>query len=523
MESSPSSRLRFFDDTGAVIACPIEGQRCGIDINIPGDFLSGTSLQLGTLSLPVRLDQTAYGPRMRSQWPPCGPGHYALSLRCGEFAESRSVAITPRQFSEDEYCRLMYELAVELPEATALSLLKCGGLLGMSLLPEDEATIEQEYFKLRASIMGSRERQGIVQFLPDIQRDCHQVLLTRHVLCAANKAKKPDTAGLVRALAIPGNISPYENLYNVYDSTVESSFNTYENRLVKAYIQALHGRLSRLQARLESAPSAFKDDVEALFGAFRLARSRAKFLKDVKTPFITLSHITMVLLKKPPYRAVLDGYLDLLKQTLVRLEEPALATPLNQFPFLYQLWGTLKTVKVVLEICGQSGFRSAGHPMLKRDKAGLFVQVVADGQPAVELSSRSTGTRVKLIPMKTGSTSTSTPSPIEQQHPFLAIEIATPGRQPGVILIDTKYKVPFDGAPMEVTEEMMKEDILQMLLSLNSTRTANEVPAVIYAAMLYPGRRATFSPQVEALPAHPSHGSDLENIIGAVLREALAV
>jgi hypothetical protein len=317
------------------------------------------------------------------------------------FPSSRTINSTHQQFEEDQFLRVIDELTVALPEAIALRLLKCGGMLGIGLAPEEEPTLEQEYFKLRAAIYGAKDKPGIVQFLPDIQKDCHSVLLSRQVLCAANKARKPDTAGLIRALTIPGNVSPYETLYSVYDTAVESSYNTYENRLVKAYVQAVYSRLSRLHARLETSPFAFTHEMEGLFNAFRLARSRASFLNGVKTPFITLSHITMVLLKKPAYRAVLDGYLELLKQFLVRLEEPLLVHALTEFPSLYQLWGTLKVISATLQVCGQLGFRCNGHPLLKRDEAGLFVKVVADGQPAVELTRRATGTKVKIIPMKT--------------------------------------------------------------------------------------------------------------------------
>jgi hypothetical protein len=435
-----------------------------------------------------------------------------ITLECGPVRETRRI--------EDDFLRVLNELTTAIPEATALRLLECGGLSGMSLHPEAEATLEQEYFKLRAAIYGTRERQGIVQFLPEIQSDCHEVLLTRQVLCAASKARKPDTAGLVRALSMPGNVSPYDTLYNVYDTTVESSYNTYENRLVKAYIQAIYGRLSRLQARLESTAFAFSHEMDGLLSAFRLARSRAVFLNGVKTPFITLSHITMVLLKKPPYRAVLEGYLELLKQFLVRLEEPKLLQAFNEFPYLYQLWGTLKVVNAVLQVCGQSGFRCVSHPLLKRDKAGLLVQIVADGQPAVELTRRATGTRVRLIPMKTAASGEQEQSSGQEQRQFIAIEITTPGKQTGVILFDTKYQVAGDNAALAV--EPIKEDVLKMLVSLNMTRPADEAAAVLYAAILYPGPRTTFSPLVEALPAHPKDGAALDEILRDVIRRCLA-
>ncbi|MBU6454573.1 MAG: DUF2357 domain-containing protein [Cyanobacteria bacterium REEB67] len=436
-------------------------------------------------------------------------------------ASSPSSKTTDEEEPQDEgeFLRVINELTVSLPEEIALRLLKCGGMLGIGLAPQVEPTLEQEYFKLRAALYGTKERPGIVKFLPEIQKDCHSVLLSRQVLCAANKARKPDTAGLIRALTIPGNVSPYETLYSVYDTAVESSYNTYENRLVKAYIQAVYSRLSRLHVRLESAPFAFTHEMEDLFSAFRLARSRATFLNGVKTPFITLSHITMVLLKKPAYRAVLDGYLDLLKQFLVRLEEPLLVEALIEFYSLYKLWGTLRVINATLQACSQLGFRCTSHPLLKRDKHGLFVQVLANGQPAVELTRRATGTKVRIIPMKTIGTLEDKQSSTSDERQFLAIEVSGPGKQPGVLLFDTDYDLTGNNA--EPSLEHIKADVLKMLVSLNTTKPAEEAAMVLYAAILHAGPRITFSPMVEVLPARPSDGQALDDILGDVLRRCL--
>jgi len=520
MESSPTSRISFSNETGAVTATPIEGQKCQIDIHLPAEYFNATSLKLSNVTLPIRLEQTTLGPRMRAVWPSCGPGNYELALICGQFNETRPITIMPRQFTEAEYRRVLYELTELLPESIATHIQNSGGPSIASLEPDATTNPEQEYFKLRNAITGTKERPGVLQFLPAIQRDCHQVLLTRHVLAKASKARRPDIAAMVNAFSLPDNMTERGTIKNVFDTSVERSFNTYENRLVKAYLQAVHSRMSRLQAALESKPSPIAKNLEALFVSFRQARSRATFLSEVKTPFVSLSHITMVLLKKPAYRAVLEGYLELLKQSAVRLEEQALNTPLNEFPYLYKVWGTLKVINVLLQLCGESGYRCVSHGILDRDKWGPFVQLVADGKAAVEMVHPG-GMRIKLVPMKTDVTSASIPGAHPEQRPFLAIEIFTPGKQPSVIFFDTKYKVGVEGSENAISIDTMKEDILKMLISLNTTRSAEEALYVQYAAILYPGLRNTFSPQVEALPAHPSGGTTLENIIHDVLLRAI--
>ena len=53
----------------------------------------------------------------------------------------------------------------------------------------------------------------------------------------------------------------------------------------------------------------------------------------------------MVLLKNPAYRAVFEDFLALHKLSSVRLEEPTLNAPLNNFPFPLPALGKLQRNK----------------------------------------------------------------------------------------------------------------------------------------------------------------------------------
>lgn len=186
------------------------------------------------------------------------------------------------------------------------------------------STVEQEYSRLHRAVFGTAERPGLVHLLSAIERDCHQTLLTRHTLCEASKVRKPDTTKLVRAFSLPGNILADGVLKNMFDISFEPSLDTYENRLVKAYVLAIQSRISWLQAALEAAGSSPTDDMEKTFTLFNQACLRATFLRRVKLPRLSELHMTMPLLKKPAYRSVLEGYLEFLKKSSVKLEERGL-------------------------------------------------------------------------------------------------------------------------------------------------------------------------------------------------------
>ena len=552
MELSPSSRLSFFTETGAIIQCPIEGRKFGIAIDIPRELWPSISLTLGPVSLPLRLGEAALC--AHSEWPPCGPGHYELTLVCGEIYERRPIVVVPEYFTEGDFNAIIAELTDALPKSIASNLQACGGLLGTNLAQDREPSIEQEFFRLRRAIVGTKERLGILKVLPMIERDCYHVFKPRHELRKLNKARKPDISKLPQLISMPGNFFSSGALKQVFDVTVERSFETYENRLVKAYVQALQSQLSRLQARLEAevAPPAIARELESLVAELRLTCARATFLREVRLPFVSAGRVTMVLLKSPAYRAVFEDYLALYKKSSVRLEEPALKTPLNNFPFLYQLWANLRVVSVMLQVCAELGYRCVSHPWVKRDAKGLFIQVMNDGDVAIELSCPTTGRVVSLVPWRTDAGNENPPSEgpagdalsqSQQVPPALAIAIYTPEKPAVVLLFDPKYKVSDKAAATKKTNtktgtakgaqkeevvetlsaiEPTKQDIDELLHCMDLVRTPEGIREIQYAAILYPGQRQQIASDLEALPARPMDGGALQNGVYEVLRRYLA-
>ncbi len=553
MESSPSSKLRFFDETGTVIPLPVEGSKCGIAIDVPQECWSYISLQFGTHSLKVFFDKKeklAY-----SEWPLCGPGQYELYLVCRDYRERRKITLMPRYFTESELSSMLDELTEILPKSIALQLLESGGQLG-SL--DHKPSIEDEYSELRRAITGTTERLGLLQLLPVIQRECHHVLKPRTELRDSNQLRRPDISKLPGVMSMPGNVLSPDLVFRMYDMTVERSFDTYENLLVKSYVEALRGRLSRLQDKLEKASPALVDDIESLVGEFNLACARATFLREVKLPTVFTGRVTMVLLKNPAYRIVFEDYLALNQQSSVTLEEAALNDPLNQFPFLYELWANLRVLNAMLQVCVESGFRCVSHNWVKRFNKGIFIQMTNNEEDAIELICPTTGRRAILaswVPDHGNEVLSDTPN--HERLIALAILIDSPGKQPIMLVFDPEYRVTAKGtdkvadkkssakeisarnmrknsitakieaAKNEIVEarrniEPMKEDVADLIRWVDLSKASDSARIIPYSAMLYPGPRRQFSSEVEALPALPSDGDGLQKAICDVLRRYLA-
>ncbi|MDZ4837677.1 MAG: nuclease domain-containing protein [Candidatus Melainabacteria bacterium] len=554
MESPPSSSIWFYDlhdRPGAAIPGPVEARNCGIGIEVPAERRFNISLKVGGAPLPVLEN----GASVYSEWPPCGPGHYELLLEFDNVREQRTITIMPRNFAESDLASLIHDLTNALPYAIASQLNQCGAQLGALPAQDQVSALENEYFKLRGAIAGANNKLGMLQILPILQRECHQVLSTKLELRSVNKLRRPDISKLPQAISIPGNVVTSQKLYQMFDVTVHRSYEAYENRLVKAYVIALRSRVARLQAELKSfAPSAMATDLDTLANEFHLAYMRAGFLREVKNPSLSSLRITMVLLKNPAYRAVLEGYLALNSTASVALDEPALYTlPLNHFPYLYQRWVNLKVLSALLQVGLESGFRCVSHHWVKSNQKSISIQVMNDGHPAVQLSCPTTGRLVSFVPWSaTGGTEN-----ISGQNLLMgaAVTIETHGKPVSILLFDPKYWVDSrktDGETSDAEKtnaektkakkaqakkttaksddasqnlsslEPHQEDIDRILRYRDTVKSSDRTSEIHYAAILYPGQTKQIAVGLEALPAHPSDGDDLGEIVCAVLRRYLA-
>jgi hypothetical protein len=305
-------------------------------------------------------------------------------------------------------------------------------------------------------------------------------------------------------------------------------------------------------------------ELEALVGEFNLACARATFLRAVKLPSTFVVRITMVLLKNHNYRAMFEDYLALNQQSSssVTLEETALSNPLNEFPYLYELWANLRVLNSLLQVCVESGFRCVSHNWVKKYNKGIFIQVMNDHSTAIELACPTTGRVVSLVTWKPqGGSEVLLDTPNRERLMALAIVIDTPGKASQILLFDPEYRVASKSADKTVakkgkktnrkktlktvtakatptrpntkaaksetvdplsTIEPMKEDIDELVRCIDKVRTPDGVRRIQYAAILYPGHKMQVDSDVEALSALPSDGDGLQKVICDVLRRYLA-
>ncbi len=311
----------------------------------------------------------------------------------------------------------------------------------------------------------------------------------------------------------------------VLDSRVEHTTDVYENRLLKAFAREAELRLRQLSIALSKQNNTpLVEETDDLLRRLLSMRRQATFLEEVGVLAQPPTRVTMVLLRRPEYRAALRAYLDLHKSAPVRIDLPQLDSPLESLPVVYQVWGALQVIAALLEEAAANGYRVCRQSLVGRDSTGFYLQALPRGKVALEVEDPTTGTRVKLIPERSYGRTGQLHSISYQQVPDVAVEILRANGSTDVYLFDPKYKLEGEAEHVEeATGKPKKVDIDKMHAYRDAIRDHNEDRVVRYAAIMYPGPHVRYSPGLEALPANPEDVASLQARARAVLGEALSL
>jgi len=523
-ESPPTSDLQFLDTTGMPIDGPLEWITCWLAL--PGEASAWERYQVvlngRTLPLSLRALSTL-GTTLVAEVPRLGPGHYAVRVLHPGSDQTETITVLPRKIGPRAMIRMVEDLQTRLPVSIAVGLQRLGALTTVHLRPPAEVTRAQEIARLRRAVVGTRERAGLLVILADLSLAPHSVLRTEEAWVRAEQARRPDPARLVTALAREDNRGAHGLPLRVIDTRVQPTFDVYENQLVALYCHLVLRRLKRI-VQAGPADAAAREAVD-LWTRLRIARRRAKFLDSVRLPTNLPNRVTMVLLRRPPYRAVQKGYRELLRSPFVTLDEPKLDVPLDSLPTLYQTWGTLQVIDAVLEVAADLGYTIVGSTLLRQEPGELHARVLADGRAALSLMHPDTGTRVEVIPERAYlPRHAGLHSITYEQRPDLAVGVTYPGQQPHVYLFDPKYKQ--EGDVGGSWARPVKGDIDKMHAYRDAVRDDDGARAVRYAAILFPGDperypRHAAVPDVEALHAYPGDEGTLRERLITVLSTGL--
>jgi predicted component of viral defense system (DUF524 family) len=524
MGSAPTSRLGFRRRDGAILSAPEEWTTGFVEVRVsPEQWANVTVLRQGT-PLQLSLRKLAGEALVLAEWPRSGAGHYGLEYVGPDERETVVWTVQPKKLTPSAYGCLLAELD-DLPVSIAISLQRLGALAQLKLLAPGETTIAQELVRIRRAIRGTDNRRGLASVLHALSTNPYSVLETRSLWVPLERARRVPPSELPRAYMRGHNISVDRVPERVPDSRVEHTVDVYENRLLRSFHDEVERRLRRLQTRLNAATNE-EAVVEAakLREDLRRARLEASFLDDVGLPRHLPTRLTMVLLRRPEYRAALEGFLEFRRSTSVRIEEPALEAPLTQLPQLYETWGVLRVIDAVARVAATLGYRLELERLLYRDASGVFVQLLRDNRPALVLRHDGASQTVRVIPQRSyqprraGLRSAS-----YEQRPDVAIEIEHDDGGVRVVIFDPKYKLDSEEVEGEIIDARPKKiDVDKMHAYRDAIRDGDQ-RVVTYAALLYPGPAIEpFGVGVDAISAVPGSALTLETRLLGVLETSLA-
>lgn len=515
--------LRLLDRAGAPAHAPREWESMLVEAQVPPEAWERAELTRNGQALPLALRRLDGAARVVAEWPRSGCGRYALQLRVDGQVHRAEWEVHPEKIGPAAFGRLLDDLEARLPASVALGLQRAGGLAGVELLPPQESTLAAELVRLRRAVLGTGSRPGLAAVLHALAPDPHRVLRPVEQWTRAERARRPHPARLAQALAQGRNVDAGGHPIRVLDTRVEHTFDVYENRLLNTFVSLVRHRLRALQPVLRAPRhAALAAQAEELEQALRAARTPASFLDEAGRLSHPPDRLTMVLLKREPYRAALEGLLELHRRVAVQLQAPGLEAPLENLPGLYQLWGTLEVADALLHAAAEHGWRVHDQRLVQRTHDGLFVQVLPDNRAAVTLVRDDDNRQVRLIPERVYGRAGDLRSFTYRQIPDVAVELRSPNSVPRVWLFDPKYKL--DGEPLMESGSAgkpKKVDIDKMHAYRDAIRTPSGNRVVRRAAILYPGPPIRYSGGIEAISAIPGDDAQLQPRLRAILSRAL--
>lgn len=524
-----SDPLTFWSRSGDRAAKPVEWSpgyaelpTSSADVDVARAWCQGQELTVVRRRLAGEV-------RTLAEWPRLGPGRYRIRYQVGEVAGRRVVAIRPAKISEDAFRTMLEELESRLPVSIVLRIRAMGGLSGLDDPRTDANTIDQELQILRRAVEGTDARPGLAAILPRLARDHHDMLVARDRWVRRERARRPAPQRLRDALTRGQNIDfdpggdapPLPK--RVVDARVRHTADLYENRLVASYWREVDLRLRRLRPVLEHTRRAdVRELAERLARKLAGARRAASFLDGVRFLELPPTRLTMVLLKRPAYRAALSGYQELHRSVRVAHNDPRLEAPLRNLPTLYQLWCTLVSLDVLADVAEEEGYQLGGQRLVRRFRRSAFFRVLPDGKPALRLVHPERGVGVRAIPERSyppGGTPYGSHS--HTQRPDLAIEIEGAEGSRRLFVLDPKYKLwsedssEGDGRPKKI-------DIDRMHAYRDAIRDPGGEHVVRFAGILYPGATVAYPTGIAAFRAVPGSEAELREALGALFQRALS-
>ena len=456
--------------------------------------------------LPLRLEHIGGSVRVSTAWAPANAGHHSVVVERHSERVEHLVTVESGKVSAAQLATLITDLEERLPASIAMSLDALGAFARVNWQPPQPQTLAQELATVRRALEGDNACLGLLSLLPAIALRPHQTLREQERWVLVHTARRLHPHSLVAALSRPGNVVDLLPL-RVADRRAISTYDVYENRLIRAFVQQADQRLRLLEVAALREPGfrkAYRAVLQELRGKLDRAWRNADFLSEVKALQAAPDRVTQVLLHRPDYRAAYSGFLRFRQVPRLRLDHPAMDAPLQDVPKLYEAWGVLTTINAMLEAAAQHQWTATEQTLVAPSMVAPLVRVLPGG-PVLSLR-RGTATATLSYQRAISRNGADLRSITYTQRPDLILDVRDTDWR-AVHVFDPKYKV--DRGESNAARPM-KNDIDKMHAYRDAIRDEAGRHIVSSAAILHPGRDMSFvTAEVaahELLPGSPHLG-----------------
>lgn len=474
--------------------------------------------QLGSLRvssggerLPISRRWVGGAERVGFRWPRRDPGGHVVYIESPGRSASEPVHVAARKLSDAARAAMLEQLSLGLPAEIAWSLQDVGSLGGVVRVPRRAVTIAGEVERLRRATLEGAGRLSMGEAARRIASAPHDALAADTRWTDMERARLPVPARLLDAWRRPGGLDANHLPRALVEHCPRRSLDTYENRVATTWLAHADAACRWLSPLCKGGEL---DDVQR---ELRVARAALHPLGHVPLLPMAPARVTMVLVRRPEYRAALEGLRELAHSSVARLEDVALAAPLDNVPALYQRWGTLRVLMATLRAAAARGWRVHPPRFFTSLLGAAVLRLLPDGRAALTLE-RADGASVNVIPERSYGDSGALRSLTYEQRPDVAIERWSPSGGHAVWLFDPKYKLAADD---EGSAKPVKADVDKMHAYRDAIRDERGRHVVRYAALLYPGETRRWGNELAALRAHPEHAAVLDAELDTVLERVL--
>ena len=525
MASSPTSRLAFLSEDGEPIEAPLEWAEAFVSVDCGVDEWKRPSLTCNGAAIPLHVSHLNERDRVLGWWPRSGAGHYELRLAWddGSWEESRICTVESRKLDPAAVEAMLDDLNRRLPASIAIALRRGGALSGIDIVPPRDTTLAEEVNRLARAVDGTATRAGLAKVLRALSARPYRVLRPEEHWAGRHQVRRVDPVRFLQAFGRASNLSPDGLPITVPERPVVHSADTYENRLLRTFHEQVDVRLRMVIRALEKrGDQRVRREAEGVLSRLLIARREAAFLDEVASLAEPPSRVSMLLIRQTEYRAAMEGFIEFRRSVLVRLWEPAIETPLENLPFLYQSWGVLEVLSVALDTALDVGFRVVNERLAVRAEGELWIRLLRDGQAVAELTHPESGAHLRVIPQRRYPVGGAPLGSVSfEQIPDIVVEVEHRGGVAAYVF-DPKYKLRGEdgGSP---SSRPKKEDVDAMHAYRDAIRDPGGARVVRHAALLYPGRTRHFGSGLSALRAQPGSHEDLRREVISVLKAEIGV